>query len=151
MLPSHQVRTVIASLLLVVATMVVVVPSVGLWEPPLDASFPSHVHSGQELAAGEAADPGSFRDALATIGATVDGASANRDRATDDRPNTASALQRSDLLAHWTLLSVVVLAVLLLAPRSPRTGWAPVQRHERVPRSAELRGTRSWRAPPILV
>lgn len=145
MLPSTQVRTVIASLLLVVATLVVVVPSVGLWEPPLDAPFASHVHDGHESAPATLAAGDSMRT-------TLDGerSAANQDRATDDRPNTASALQRSDLLAHWVLLSIVAVAVLLLAPR-PRHGWAPVHRHDRVPRRPQLRGHRSWRAPPVLV
>ena len=77
MLPATQVRTVIASLLLVVATLVVVVPSAALWEPPLDASFASHVLDKHDTAP------------------------------SDDRPSTSSAaLQRSDSPGHWVLLSI---------------------------------------------
>ena len=76
---------------------------------------------------------------------------ADHDRATDDRPNTASALQRSDHLAHWLLLSIVAVAALLLAPRARRDGWARVHLHDCVPRRPQLHGSRSWRAPPVLV
>jgi hypothetical protein len=140
MLPSHQVRTLAASLLLVVATLVVVVPSAGLWKPPLDARFASHAlaEDGPETAAGAEQHAAGLH-------------SERSDRLRDDRPGTPSdALQRSDLLVEWLLLVAATLAALFLAPRAGH-GWSAVRSHLRAPRRAAQRGTRSWRAPPLLV
>jgi hypothetical protein len=147
MSPSSQVRTVIACLLLVVATLVVVVPSAGLWEPPLDASFAAHVFDGNDPAAAQLTDGAGSGDSL-----PAGQSAAHQDPGHDDRPSTPiEALQRSDSLSHWVLLSIAALAALLLAPRASVGRWSPVRTDDRARRSPLLRGFRAWRAPPVLV
>ena len=147
MLPSSQVRTVIACLLLVVATLVVVVPSAGLWEPPLDASFASHVIDGNDPAAAQLADGLRSGDSL-----RGEHFATHQDPGNDDRPSTPTdALQRSDSLSLWVLLSIAALAALLLAPGASTERWSPVRTDDRARRNPLLRGIRAWRAPPVLV
>ena len=130
-----------------VATLVVVVPSAGLWEPPLDASFASYVVDGKDPAAAQLGDGLRSGDVLRSEHSV-----AHQDPGHDDRPRTPTdALQRTDSLSHWVLLSTAALGALLLAAGASTDRWSPMRTGDRARRDPLLRGTRAWRAPPALV